>query len=233
MNFGFSIAVRLLTSPIFWGGTLIGYYSMYGMGHFEHGWFWVVLGIIPIIGLAYSISPLITRDVFNRQFVKSMGLKGHERVLEFGCGDGRLSKYLVPLIPSGHLTCIDIDAHALGIARKRLGGFSNVDFVLDDIRKISAPVEPYDAVVIQFVLHDVLTRDRAPIVEALVKWLRKGGVLYVREPREFAVIEDIQRLLKDAGFTEVEASTVRPSFLGVYYGSRDIYQSKYILGDAE
>ncbi len=52
-----SLAVAILSSPIFWGGAFVGYYSMYGMGHFQQGWFWVALGIVPIIGLIYSISP--------------------------------------------------------------------------------------------------------------------------------------------------------------------------------
>ncbi len=233
VRFTLSLTAAILSSPIFWGGAFVGYYSMYGMGHFQHGWFWVVLGIVPIIGLIYSLSPLITRDVFNRRYAGLMGLKGHERVIEFGCGDGRLSQYLAPLVPNGHLTCIDIDAHAMGNARRRLSRFNNVDFVLDEIRKIPEPAEPYDVAVIQFVLHDVLAQDRKPIIEALAKWLKDGGVLHVREPKEFVVVEDLQKLLKEAGFNEVEAKSVRPSFMGIYYGSRDIYQARYVLARSE
>ncbi len=110
---------------------------------------------------------------------------------------------------------------------------SNVDFILDDIRKILEPAERYDVVVIQFVLHDILSHERKTIIETLAKWLKDGGVLHVREPKEFVVVEDIQRLLKEAGFREVESKSVRPSFMGVCFGSRNTYQSQYILTKSE
>jgi SAM-dependent methyltransferase len=233
IKFVLSLTIAILSSPIFWGGAFVGYYSMYGMGHLQHGWFWVALGIVPIIGLIYSLSPLVTRDIFNRRYANSMGLEGPERVIEFGCGSGRLSQYLAPLVSGGHLTCIDIDAHAIGEARNRLQRFTNVDFILDDIRKIPPPTELYDVAVIQFVLHDILSHDRIAIIEALARWLTNRGVLHIREPKEFVVLDDIQRLMKQAGFTEVESKSVRPSFMGVYYGSRDIYQSRYILNKSD
>jgi hypothetical protein len=104
---------------------------------------------------------------------------------------------------------------------------------LDDIRKIPAPTETYDVGIIQFVLHDLLSHERKPIIEALANWLKDGGVLHVREPKEYIVVEDVQKLLKEVGFSEVEAKSVKPSFMGVYYGSRDIYQSKYILNKSD
>jgi ubiquinone/menaquinone biosynthesis C-methylase UbiE len=140
---------------------------------------------------------------------------------------------LIPLLSNGHLTCIDIDAHSIGNARNRLRRFGNVDFILDDIRKIPAPTETYDVGIIQFVLHDLLSHERKPIIEALANWLKDGGVLHVREPKEYIVVEDVQKLLKEVGFSEVEAKSVKPSFMGVYYGSRDIYQSKYILNKSD
>ncbi len=63
-----------------------------------------------------------------RPFVSFLSphLSSKERVLELGCGDGRVSRHVAPAV--GELTCTDVSATMLREARENLGAFGNVRF---------------------------------------------------------------------------------------------------------
>ena len=46
-------------------------------------------------------------------FLKARGLTPQTRVLDFGCGTGRLARVLVPYLAPQHYTGIDLSMHAL------------------------------------------------------------------------------------------------------------------------
>ncbi len=130
------------------------------MGHWQHGIVWVLLGIVPIAGFIFSTIPNLLQNTFYRTYAKSLDLQGGERVVDFGCGKGLLSKQIAELLPQGHLTCIDINIHAIASAKKRLKSFCNIDIKNEDIRNLPKPAQTYDVVVTQFVLHDITPMDR-------------------------------------------------------------------------
>jgi ubiquinone/menaquinone biosynthesis C-methylase UbiE len=217
----------ILLNPIFWAGTFVGYYSMYGMGHFQMGLFWVLLGIVPLIGLFFSIVPLIVKETVYEKYVSTLELRGNERVIDFGCGPGKFSKLVAPLIPDGHLTGIDIDSHAIVSAKKSLENFKNVDFIQEDIRNLPKPIEGYDVIIAQFLLHDIPPVDREKTIQALTGWLKKGAMLHIREPVEFLNIDELKRELKNAGFEEKSSILVKAPFLSKLYQSREMIQLRY------
>jgi len=52
---------------------------------------------------------LIGGMLFYNSYYKTFGLKGNEKVLDFGCGGGTGAKYLMKFLnKSGHLTCVDV-----------------------------------------------------------------------------------------------------------------------------
>jgi SAM-dependent methyltransferase len=219
----------VLFNPLFWVGIILGYYySIYGMGHFHHGLIWVLLGIVPMAGLIISLTPRFTQQSFYRAYAKSLELKGGEHVIDFGCGDGKLSKQIAPHLPNGYLTCIDIDVHKIASAKKRLNAFGNVDIVHEDIRKLPKPNQTYDIVVAQMVFHDLTPQNREETIKSLSTWLDEGAVLYVREPFECIDVDELRQQLKKAGFKETNSTLVKVPFSVNFYGVREVQQLEFV-----
>ncbi len=96
-------------------------------------------------------------------------------VLDAGSGDGATAALLAPR--SHSVTCLDISPKVLQACRRRLQGFSNVDFVLGDIQALDFEDASFDHVV----LFNLLTYARNParaLAEA-TRVLRPGGDLIV------------------------------------------------------
>ncbi len=156
-----------------------------------------------------------------RRFVDSMGLRGDERVLDFGAGSGAAARHLAKRLQAGgHLTCVDISPVWQGVARKTLRHYENIDFALGDIRELKLPAESYDVVVMHWMLHDVPAADRRPILAALVGLLRPGGRLYAREPsrkEEGIEVTALRNLLGGAGLSELRGGSGSSFWMGPHY----------------
>jgi ubiquinone/menaquinone biosynthesis C-methylase UbiE len=147
-----------------------------------------------------------------RRFVERMGLSGNERVLDFGSGSGAEAVHIAGrLSKGGHLICLDISRTWLETARKRLKDFSNVSFLLGDVRELNIPAESFDVVAIHLVLHDIPAADRPAVVKALARVMKKGARLHVREPLgdshlgEGMTAAEVRSLLAGAGLRETSS----------------------------
>lgn len=101
-------------------------------------------------------------------------LRGDERLLDAGCGSGRLTEELLKRLPLGELVALDSSAEMLAQARERLGAYPRVEFVQASLEQftLSAPV---DGVFSNAVFHWV--PDHAKMFRALHGALRPGGWL--------------------------------------------------------
>jgi ubiquinone/menaquinone biosynthesis C-methylase UbiE len=157
-----------------------------------------------------------------RGYAKRMGLQGNECVLELGCGSGNVSRHIAPSLDrGGRLTCLDISQRWLGVSRRRLRRYSNVDYRLGDVAKLDIPVASYDVALIHFVLHDIPRGERHPTLGHLVHVLKPGGRLFIREPFRDLTEQEIRRLARQNGLKELsvkigELKTQGTVFEGVY-----------------
>jgi trans-aconitate 2-methyltransferase len=100
------------------------------------------------------------------------GVAPDATVLDVGCGTGRVTEALLPLVPRGHVLAIDASPDMVELARGRLGDRAQVwcqdvlDLDLDD---------PVDAIVSTATLHWVPDHDR--LWARLARALRPGGAL--------------------------------------------------------
>lgn len=142
-------------------------------------------------------------------------------VLEFGSGGGACSRLIADALgDGGSLTCLDINDYWLGKVEKRIGGRGNVHFLHQDVTKEPLSAGSFDLVFIHFVLHDIERSLRKPVVDALVRGLRPGGRVFVREPTKEShgmPIEEIRALMGGAGLRETYAGTDKKLFVGPFF----------------
>ena len=162
-------------------------------------------------------------------------LRGDERVIDLGCGTGRVTELLLDRLPRGRVLALDLSSNMLGVARahlQRCGG--RVQFAQADATAL--PVAAYaDAIFSTATFHWVL--DHPALFRGLHDALVPGGQLVAqcgggpnirrvhdrcatlmrtpafapsfaawREPWEFADAETTRLRLIDAGFVDVQTS---------------------------
>src|SRR5580692_5682357 len=77
---------------------------------------------------------------------------GYENILDVGCGDGKISRYIAQeYIPNGTLVGLDNDYGMIEFARSHARA-DNIEYIHDDIVQYSAPAE-YDMIVSFWTLH--------------------------------------------------------------------------------
>ncbi|OPY26100.1 MAG: hypothetical protein A4E28_02695 [Methanocella sp. PtaU1.Bin125] len=166
---------------------------------------------------------VIARSYY-RPYIESLGLRGDERVLEYGSGPGVASQLLAQALPDGHLTCVDISRVWMGYVKKVADKYSNVDLMHGDVADLDIPLESYDVVFVHYILHDIPARFQREKMRIVLSKLKKGGRCYIREPTSPAhgiAPEEIRAIMRENGLRETGAATGKspqgaPTFQGVY-----------------
>ena len=154
------------------------------------------------------------------------GIPPDARILDVGCGTGRVTESLLALVPAGRVLAIDASADMVELTRARLG--DRADVWCQDVLELELP-EPVDAIISTAALHWVTDHER--MWQRLAAALRPAGVLEVQcggagniarvrevietvardtapellgwSPWEFAGPDDTERRLRQAGFGRV------------------------------
>jgi len=121
-------------------------------------------------GQAYRKASAHQQD-WGQKLIEELPLRGQERVLDLGCGDGRLTARLADRVPSGSVLGIDASPGMLATASALER--PNLHFVLMDIGHMEFAGE-FDVVFSNATLHWI--KDHARLLAAVHKALAPGGV---------------------------------------------------------
>lgn len=104
--------------------------------------------------------------------LERLSLRGDERVLDAGCGTGRVTAEMLARLPAGEVVAVDASAAMVEHARETLG--SRAQVIQADLLDLHLD-EPVDAVFSTATFHWIL--DHARLFERLHALLRPGGRL--------------------------------------------------------
>ena len=161
--------------------------------------------------------------------LERLALGGHERVLDAGCGSGRVTELVIASVPRGRVVAVDSAPAMVAKAREALGDRAEIH--LQDLAELRLN-ERVDAVFSNAVFHWVLDHER--LFTRLFDVLRPGGRIEAQcggagniqtfhdavsrladrppfssyfegwsGPWNFASAEDTASLLEQVGFAEV------------------------------
>lgn len=114
------------------------------------------------------------------------------RLLEPGCGTGRLTEVLAEKVgPHGQVVAMDISPRMVAAARQRLIRFANVDLRLGPVEEMTDQLGRFD----QVICHQVFPHfdDQAATLETLACMLKPAGRLVISHFIPLAEINDVHR----------------------------------------
>jgi ubiquinone/menaquinone biosynthesis C-methylase UbiE len=131
-----------------------------------------------------------------QRLVERLEVKAGDRVLDVGCGTGRLARWTAERVgPTGHVTGIDPLPERVAIAREHAAGLAGVSFQLGQAEDLGAFAESsFDAVSMSAVLHWVA--DKAKALAEIRRVLRAHGRVGITTiSRELLVAGTVTKVL--------------------------------------
>jgi len=113
------------------------------------------------------------------ELINKIEIQGDERVLDIGCGDGRITAGIADLVPRGSVLGIDSSEEMVCFAGRRFPPEScrNLSFQQADAQDLPFE-EEFDLVVSFAALHWVL--DHAPVLRGIQRALKPGGRAFLQ-----------------------------------------------------
>lgn len=114
-----------------------------------------------------------------REIISGLGLRGNEKVLDIGCGDGKVTAEIARHLHGGRVIGLDNSREMIEFAREgfRTEDYPNLSFHLGDARKLVFSSE-FDLIVSFASLHWVIGHQ--PVLEGIGKALKPSGRIFLQ-----------------------------------------------------
>ena len=97
-------------------------------------------------------------------------------ILDYGCGNGDVAKFLSQKLNYTLFTCIDISQKAIDAARKNCENLRNFEILCGDVSAIN---QPYDIILLSSVYHFLNKKQRSALISKIKRFLNPGGLLFL------------------------------------------------------
>lgn len=152
------------------------------------------------------------QQAWGRELLDKLGLKGGERVLDIGCGDGRLTAEIARRVPGGFVLGVDSSEAMIAFAREHYetGAHPNLRFRAEDARDLPF-VEEFDLVFSNAALHWV--RGHQSVLAGISRSLKRGGRALLQmggRGNAAEVLDVLDEMLGSEGWRDYFAGFVFP-----------------------
>ena len=116
-------------------------------------------------------------DNHGNLIINALGLDSTKEVLDAGCGNGSLAKYISPIVK--HITGIDYSERMIEVATRNVEGYHNITLEKMDITKLKFPENSFDAIYCMGVFEYLSTEKYPKVINAFQKIIKPGGFILV------------------------------------------------------
>lgn len=117
------------------------------------------------------------QQVWGKKVVDWRNWQGNEKVMDAGCGTGRLSKVLAEKVPSGIVYAVDIDNNMIRVASTNLEDYNNVRLIRADLTTVKLP-SSVDVIFSNATIHWIM--DHRILFENFWTLLNEGGEMIIQ-----------------------------------------------------
>ena len=170
------------------------------------------LGVVFVIA-AVILLALLLWCAWIRRVLSHLDFDGQGQLLEVGCGSGPLSIRAALMWPEAKVTGIDYWGADFGYNQTMCeknaaseGVAARCRFQHGDANKLDFPDENFDAVVSNYVYHNIMGSDKRALLLETLRVLKKGGVFAINDnvkPRAYGDMEAFAQELRDMGYEDV------------------------------
>ncbi|MCR4746878.1 MAG: methyltransferase domain-containing protein [Clostridiales bacterium] len=136
------------------------------------------------------------------------------RGLDVGCGSGALAIACAKRNPNASFVGIDrwgkdyaSFSRELCVRNAAAEGVGNTEFFKGDATALEFPDESFDAVVSNYVYHNIPSKDRQAILLESLRTLKKGGTFAIHDifsKNKYGDMQSFVKKLKDMGYEDVQ-----------------------------
>ena len=134
-----------------------------------------------------------------KELIQKLDLRGDEKILDIGCGDGKVTAEIAQSVPEGFVIGIDNSEEMIHLARETFpkDKFFNLSFQLKDVRHLDFNGE-FDIVFSNASLHWVV--DHLSALRGIRKSLKPSGRILIQmggRGNAAGIIEALETMIKD------------------------------------
>lgn len=173
----------------------------------------VLLGWITWIRRQYAFGGGGMMERVHQTILSHLDYDGKGKLLDVGCGSGALAIRAALTWPEAKVTGIDYWAavynYSQALCEKNAaseGVGSRCTFRHGDANKLDFPDESFDAVMSNYVYHNITGADKRELLLETLRVLKKGGVFALNDemkPRMYGDMEAFAQKLRDMGYEDV------------------------------
>ena len=206
---------------------------------FFAAWHLTILGVLFAVLTAVMIGLLIwfmwlrkqyayggggIMDQVHQKLVPYLDFDGQGTILEVGCGSGPLVVRCALTWPEAKVIGLDYWGVSFDYNKELCeknaaleGVGDRCNFIQGDARKLDLPDESVDAVISNYVYHNIMGADQQELLLESLRVLKKGGAFALHDdmkPRMYGDMEAFAQKLRDMGYEEVELVDTRVPIFG-------------------